>query len=131
MLRKVSGWWTLHKLLYEMAWMLSCKLCTHISSRLHKTMPAYFLTMSYSIFITRTQVVLKVHFGWKQLKADYSKNTWKKRKLPLSFLSLGWLHISEKKIIEDCNSVSAGAHKLVKGISFGPTFDSSFPSIWR
>ena len=67
----------------------------------------------------------------KTVKSRLFKKYLKKRKLPLSFLSLGSLHISEKKILEDCNSVGTGAHKIVKVISFGPTFDSSFPNIWR
>ena len=42
-------------------------------------------------------------------------------------MSLGWLHISEKKIIEHCNSVGAGAHKVGKTI-FGPTLSIILPT---
>ena len=51
--------------------------CTHISNRLlYKTMSAFFLTTSYS-FVLIIRQVLKAYFAWKQLKIDYSKNTWK------------------------------------------------------
>ena len=46
-------------------------------------------------------------------------------------LSLGWLHISEKKIIESCNSVGAGAQNIGKVVSFWPSFDLNFTDIWR
>ena len=49
----------------------------------------------------------------------------------LKCLSLGWLHNSEKKIIENCNSVGAGAHKGGKEASFWSNFDPNFYDIWR
>ena len=56
------------------------RLCTHISNKLlHKTVPAFFLIMSCSVFIAMTRRVLKVYFPWKQWKADYSKNIWKEK----------------------------------------------------
>ena len=67
----------------------------------------------------------------KTVKSRLFKKYLKKKKLSASFLSLGWLHISEKKIIENCNSVGVGAHKVEKVVSFEPTIDSSFPNIWR
>ena len=45
-------------------------------------------------------------------------------------LSLGWLHISEEKAIENCNSVGAGAHKVGKVVSFWPSFNPNFTDIW-
>ena len=36
-----------------------------------------------------------------------------------------------KKIIENYNSVGAGAHKVGKVISFWPNFDPNFPDIWK
>ena len=78
-------------------------------------MPTFFLIMSHSFFIAITQQVLKAYFSWKQLKVAYSKNTWKEEKPQAPFcLSLGWLHISEKKNIENWNFVSAGAQKVEK-----------------
>ena len=46
-------------------------------------------------------------------------------------LSLGWLNISVKKIIENYNTVGAGAHKVGKIVSFWPNFDPNFPDIWK
>ena len=43
-------------------------------------------------------------------------------------LSLGWLHIIEKNI-ENCNSVSAEAHKVGKVVSFWSNFDPTFTDI--
>ena len=40
-------------------------------------------------------------------------------------LSFGWLHISEKTTIENCNSVGAGAHKVGK-VVFGPNLTLTF-----
>ena len=36
-----------------------------------------------------------------------------------------------KKIIENCNSVDAVAHKAGKVVSFWPKFDPNFPLIWK
>ena len=45
-------------------------------------------------------------------------------------LSLGWLYISEKKLLEISNSVGAGAQKVGKVVSFWPNFYSNFTDIW-
>ena len=91
------------------------KLCTHISNRLlHKTLPVFFLIMSHSFFIAIIWGVLKAYFAWKQLKVDYSKNTWKEENRGHSFVCLLVGYISVKKIIENFNSAGAGAHKLGK-----------------
>ena len=45
-------------------------------------------------------------------------------------LSLGWLNVS-KKIIENYNSVGAGAHKVEKVVSPWPSFDPNFPDICK
>ena len=46
-------------------------------------------------------------------------------------LSLGWLNVSEKKIIEHYNSAGAGAHKVGKVVSLWPNFDRNFSDIWK
>ena len=46
-------------------------------------------------------------------------------------MSLGWLNIIEKKIIENYNSIGAEAHKVGKVVRFWPNFDSNFPDIWK
>ena len=50
-----------------------------------------------------------------------------KKKIASKF-SFSWLATYQwKKIIENCNSVGAGAPKVEKVVSFEPTVDSSFP----
>ena len=75
-------------------------------------MPAFFLIMSHSFFIAIIQRVLKAYFTWKQLKVDYSKNTWKEENRGHSFVCLLVGYISVTKTIENFNSVGAGAHRL-------------------
>ena len=49
-----------------------------------------------------------------------SKKYLKRRRLRARFcLSLGWLHISEEKAIENCDSVDAGAQNVGKVANFG------------
>ena len=74
----------------KMARTIDFKFCPHISYRmLNKNVPAFFLAMSHSFFISR---FLKAYFAWKQLKADYSKNI-RKDKLWAQFcFPFGWLH---------------------------------------
>ena len=68
----------------------------------------------------------------KTVKSRLFKKYLKRRKPRAQFcLSLGWLNISEKKIIENYNSVGAGAHKVEKVVSFWPNFDPNFPDIWK
>ena len=68
----------------------------------------------------------------KAVKSRLFKKYLKRRKSRAPFcLSLGWLHISEKKIIENCNSVCAGAHKVGKVVNIWPKFDPNFPDIWK
>ena len=68
----------------------------------------------------------------KTVKIRLFKKHLKRRKSRARFcLSLGWLNISEKKIIENYNSVGAGAHKVGKAVSFWPKFDPNFPDIWK
>ena len=55
----------------------------------------------------------------KTVKSRLFKKYLKKRKSRArSFLSLGWLHISENKNIENCNSVETGAQKVEKEVNF-------------
>ena len=68
----------------------------------------------------------------KTVKSRLFKKYFKRRKSRAQFcLSRGWLHISEKKVTENCNSVGAGAHKVGKVVSFWPKFDPNFPVIWK
>ena len=77
---------------------INFKLCIHISNRLlHKSVPAFFLKMSYSIFIGVIRRVLKVYFGWKQLKVDYSKNISKEENHGDGFVCSVVGYISVKK----------------------------------
>ena len=68
----------------------------------------------------------------KTVKSRLFKKYLKRRKSRARFcLPLGWLNISEKKNIENCNSVGAGAQKIGKVVSFWPNFDPNFPDIWK
>ena len=68
----------------------------------------------------------------KTIKSRLFKKYLKRGKSRAQFcLSLGWLNISEKKIIENYNSVSAGAPKVGKVVSLRPNFDPNFPDIWK
>ena len=46
-------------------------------------------------------------------------------------MSLGWLNISENKIIEHYNFAGAGAHRVGKVVSLWPNFDPNFTYIWK
>ena len=87
--------------------------------------------MSYSFFIAITRRAVKAYFARKQLKVDYSKNIWKEENSGHGFVSLLVGYISVKKIIENCNSVGAGALNVKKVVSFWPNFDPNFTDIWR
>ena len=78
---------------------INFKLCTRISNRLlHKTVPMFFLIMSHhSFFVAIIRRVLKAYFAWKQLKVDYSKNTWKEENRRHGFVCLLAGYISVKK----------------------------------
>ena len=57
---------------------------------------------------------MKAYFALKQLKVDYSKNI-RKKKIAGTVLFVSWLATYQwKKIIENFNSVGAGAHKVGK-----------------
>ena len=60
---------------------------------------------------------MKAYFAWKQLKVDYSKNIWKEENRGHGFVCL-LVTYQWKKIIENFNSVGAGAHKVGKSSSF-------------
>ena len=110
----------------------TAELSTNIFNRLlHKTVPTFFLIMSYSFFIAITRRALKAYFAWKQLKVDYSKNIWKEENSGHGFVCLLVGYISAKKIIENCNSVGAGTQNIGKVVSFWPNFDPNFTDIWR
>ena len=73
------------------------------------------------------------------------KTRWKKRNTLMGFkyllffssidlfvLFVSWLVTYQwKKIIENCNSVGAGAQNIGKVVSFWPNFDPNFTDIWR
>ena len=75
---------------------------------------------------------MRAYFVWKQLKVDFSKNIWKEGNHGhgFVFLLVGYISV-KKKIVENCNSVGAGAHKVGKVGSFWPNFDPNFTDIWR
>ena len=55
----------------------------------------------------------------KTVKSRLFKKNLERRKSRARFcLSLGWLHISEKKFIENCNSVGAGTQNVEKVVKF-------------
>ena len=57
--------------------------------------------MSCPVFIAIIRRVLKAQFPRKQSKADYSKNIEMEKSRGHGLcLSLGWLHISEKKLLK-------------------------------
>ena len=68
----------------------------------------------------------------KAVKSRLFKNYLESRSLRTGFyLSLGWIIYKCKKIIEDCNSVGAGAQNIGKVVSFWPNFDPNFNNIGR
>ena len=83
--------------------------------------------MSFSFLIAVTRPAFKGYFAWKKLKVDYSKNIWKEENCGHGFVCLLVGYISVKKIIENCNSVGAGAQKVEKVVNFDP----NFMDIWR
>ena len=72
---------------------------------------------------------MKAYFAWKQLKADYSKIIQKEKSRGHGFVCLFVGYISIKKIIENCNSVGAGAHNVGKVVPFWLKFDPNFTNI--
>ena len=63
----------------------------------------------------------------KTVKRRLSKKYLKRKKSGAWFcLSLGWLNIIERKIIEHQNSVGAGAYKVKKIVSLWTNFDPIF-----
>ena len=69
---------------------------------------------------------MKAYFAWKQLKIV------EKKKIAGTVLFDSWLAKHKwKKVIENYNSVGAGAHKVGKVVSFWPNFDPNFLDIWK
>ena len=113
-------------------WRINFKLWAHISNRLlHKTVSVYFVAMRYSCFIAITRRALKLYFAWKQLKVDYSKNIWKQENRGYGFVCPLLATYPWKKIIENYNSVVAGAQNIRKVVIFWPNLDANFTDIWR
>ena len=67
-----------------------------------------------------------MYFPWKQLKVHYSKNISKEKNHGHGFVCLLVGYILVKKIIENCNYVSAGAQNVGEVVSFWPIFDPNF-----
>ena len=68
----------------------------------------------------------------KTVKRRLSKKYLKRKKSGAWFcLSLGWLNIIERKIIEHQNSVGAGAYKVKKIVSLWTNFDPIFFDIYK
>ena len=65
--------------------------------------------------------VLKAHFAWKQLQADYSKYIWKEEKITRFHLSLDWLNISTNELLK------MAILKVETIVSLWPYFDLYFP----
>ena len=95
-----------------------------------KTVPTFFLIMSDSFFLAITLQALKAYFAWKQLRVDYSKNTWKEENHGHSFLCLlvGYILVI---FFENWSSVGAGAQIIGKVDSFSHNFGPNFTNIWR
>ena len=111
---------------------INFNLCAHISNRLlHKTILAFFLIISCSFFIAIIRRVLKHIFHENSEKLIIQKIL-ERKKIAGTVLFVSWLAIYQwKKIIENCNSVGAGAHKVGKVVSFWSNFDHNFTDIWR
>ena len=91
-------------------------------------MPTFFLIISYYFFYCNNSTNFESVFCMKTVSKKYLK----RRRLRARFcLSLGWLHISEEKAIENCDSVDAGAQNVGKVASFWPDVDPKFTVIWR
>ena len=70
---------------------------------------------------------MQIYFAWKQLNVDYSKNISKEENRWHSFVWLCLATYQQIKVIENCNSVGTGAHKLGKVATFCPTLTLIFP----
>ena len=74
---------------------------------------------------------MKAYFARKQLKVDYSKKRKKEKNRGHGFVCLLVGSILVKKIIKNCHSIGAAAHKVGKVVSFWPNFDPNFTDSWR
>ena len=72
-----------------------------------------------------------MYFAWKQLKVDYSKYIWKEENWGHGFVCLLDGYISVKEIIEKCDSVVAGAHKVGEVFSFWASSNPNFTEIYK
>ena len=81
---------------------INFKMRTHISNRLQrKYLPVFFLIISHPFFIAIVGRVLKAYFCMKTVKSWSFKKYLKGKKMRARLcLSLGWLHISEKKLLK-------------------------------
>ena len=67
----------------------------------------------------------------KIVKSRLFKNYLERKKSQAQFcLSLGWLHISEKKLLETATLVGAGARNIGKEVSFCPTLTLILPILY-
>ena len=107
--------------------------CTHISNNLlHKSLTRVFRNNELFIFYCNNSASFESVFCEKTVKSILFKKYLERRKSQTRFgLSLSWLRISEKKIIENCNFIGTGAQNVGEVVSFWPKFDPNFTDIWR
>ena len=100
----------------------------HISNRLlQKTVPAFFLIMSYSFFMVITRRALKGYFALKQLKADYSK-IFGKKKIAGTVSFVSWLATYQwKKLLKTAILLVQELRIYEKWLVFGPTLTLILP----
>ena len=99
---------------------INFKLCTRISNRLlHKTVTAFFSNNELFLFYSINSTSFESVFCMKTV----IQKIFKRKKIASLFLFVSWLATYQwKKIIENCNSVCAGADKVGKTVLiFGPT----------
>ena len=106
------------------AQMINFKLNTHVSNRLlHKIMPLFFLIKSHLfIFYCNNLKSFESIFRMKTVKSRFFKKYLKRRKSRARFcFSLGWLHISKKKLFKTAILLVQELIKQEKQVVFGPT----------
>ena len=94
-------------------WHSCCKL-----DQIEQNRTRVFSNNELFIFHCNNSTSFESVFCIKTVKSRLFKKYLKRRKSQARFcLSLSWLNISEKKIIDHYNSVSAGTHKVGKAVS--------------
>ena len=84
------------------------------------------------IFCWNSSTNFESLFCMKTVKSRLFKKSLERRKLRVRFcLSLGWLHICEKKYIENCNSVGVETQDTGKVVRFWPILILILPILDR